>query len=592
MGQCMSNENFVASIKDHNDANQQAGTTSEESVGLKKRSTNQNHIIEKAKQTIDAANDKIKGLNVKYNAEKSKNEALLTQVDALRGSSSGQDNANAQYKEQLDVQRKTMIKWKTKIQELSEEIVAIEQERKETDDVYKNNLISINDSFYKIQGDAVGKLKYGKMSKKFVIFTEKINHLFYYDESGPKFIIVQSVTKSHAEIGKQMNLPWFMVVGRKRSALFAAESTAKRDKWCEFISQSLGDANAGDNGAVNPLFSADNALAKEMDDKLEDANHANCGHSHDASFGQQQSPINFVTDHHMQCKHTVLMGDEEYKTNTLSFQYPQFVKNCTIMNNGHTVQVNIAPSNKCVVSIAGKEFKLVQFHFHTPSEHTVDAKLFDMEMHLVHVNEQSEIAVLGFMFSTKQKYQRPKLELTKSRAHLVLASGQQMIASGGAKLKIMKESDDESDDEETDDEWDADEATQSDVNKLGKSKKGNDFLDQFFSQLPSAKTEQDILLKKPISFDYLFETSSNNFVKDVKSGSIDIDMELYTYKGSLTTPPYTEGVNWMVSKTTHFMNEKQLKDLSGCWMGDNNRDVQDYCGRQVKLRNKSSLQVV
>merc|ERR1719297_260127 len=76
-------------------------------------------------------------------------------------------------------------------------------------------------------------------------------------------------------------------------------------------------------------------------------------------------------------------------------------------------------------------------------------------MHLVHVNEQSEIAVLGFMFTTKQKYQRPKLELTKSRAHLVLSSGQQMMKSGGAKLKIMKESDDDEsdDDEETDDEW-------------------------------------------------------------------------------------------------------------------------------------------
>merc|ERR1719461_2532833 len=190
-------------------------------------------------------------------------------------------------------------------------------------------------------------------------------------------------------------------------------------------------------------------------------------------------------------------------------------------------------------------------------------------MHLVHVNEKSEIAVLGFMFTTKQKYQRPKLELTKSRAHLVLSSGQQMMKSGGAKLKIMKESDDdESDDEETDDEWDGDgdDGIAADLNKLGKSKKGNDF----FDQLPDKKTEADIPLKKPISFDYLFETSSNNFAKNVKTGEIDIDMEIYTYKGSLTTPPYTEGVNWMVSKTTHFINEKQLKSLSACWNNENN----------------------
>merc|ERR1712083_139619 len=128
---------------------------------------------------------------------------------------------------------------------------------------------------------------------------------------------------------------------------------------------------------------------------------------------------------------------------------------------------------------------------------------------------------------------------------------------------------------------------------LGKSKKGNDFLDQFFDQLPSKKTETDIRLERDISFDYLFETSSNNFVKNVKTNEVDIDMEIYTYKGSLTTPPYTEGVNWMVSKTTHFINNKQLKKLSACWNHENNaRPCQDYCGRQVKLRNKSSLQVV
>merc|ERR1712083_1138991 len=95
-------------------------------------------------------------------------------------------------------------------------------------------------------------------------------------------------------------------------------------------------------------------------------------------------------------------------------------------------------------------------------------------------------------------------ELTKSRAHLVLSSGQSALNGNGkgSNLKIMKESDDEeSDDQETDDEWDADENS-ADLNKLGKSKKGNDFLDQFFDQLPSKKTETDIRLERDISFDY------------------------------------------------------------------------------------------
>merc|ERR1712087_588575 len=271
------------------------------------------------------------------------------------------------------------------------------------------------------------------------------------------------------------------------------------------------------------------------------------------------------------------------------------VKNCTIMNNGHTVQINIDPSNDCKVNIKGNVFKLVQFHFHTPSEHTVDSQQFDMEMHLVHVNEKSEIAVLGFMFTTKQKYQRPKLELTKSRAHLVLSSGQGNHKKTASKLNIVKVlNEEESDDCETDDEWDGNgDAENALIKKLTKSKKENDFLAQFFDQLPDKKTEEDIPLKRPISFDYLFETSSNNFIKNVETNEIDIDMEIYEYKGSLTTPPYTEGVNWMVSKRVHFMNRQQLKKLSACWNNMNNaRDCQDYCGRTVKLRSQSSLKVV
>merc|ERR1712154_191586 len=163
-----------------------------------------------------------------------------------------------------------------------------------------------------------------------------------------------------------------------------------------------------------------------------------------------------------------------------------------------------------------------------------------------------------------------------------------------SKLNIVKVlNEEESDDCETDDEWDGD-AENALIKKITKkSKKENDFLAQFFDQLPDKKTEADIPLKRPISFDYLFETSSNNFIKNVETNEIDIDMEIYTYKGSLTTPPYTEGVNWMVSKSLHFINAKQLKDLSACWNNENNaRDVQDYCGRQVQLRSKSQMQIV
>merc|ERR1712087_112646 len=61
---------------------------------------------------------------------------------------------------------------------------------------------------------------------------------------------------------------------------------------------------------------------------------------------------------------------------------------------------------------------------------------------------------------------------------------------------------------------------------------------------------------------------------------------------ALTTPPYTEGVNWMVSKQTHFINQKQLHKLSACWNHENNaRPVQGYFGRQVAQRQHCCLHV-
>ena len=61
--------------------------------------------------------------------------------------------------------------------------------------------------------------------------------------------------------------------------------------------------------------------------------------------------------------------------------------------NTHTVQVDMAPG--CWLLFSGQDFPLRQFHFHTPSEHlwsdTVDAG----EIHLVHVADSGEIAVLG-----------------------------------------------------------------------------------------------------------------------------------------------------------------------------------------------------
>lgn len=67
-----------------------------------------------------------------------------------------------------------------------------------------------------------------------------------------------------------------------------------------------------------------------------------------------------------------------------------------IINNGHTIQVNLKPGN--FIEVDGKRYDLVQYHFHHPSEHANDGAKTPMELHLVHRNKQSgKLAVLAVM---------------------------------------------------------------------------------------------------------------------------------------------------------------------------------------------------
>ena len=64
-----------------------------------------------------------------------------------------------------------------------------------------------------------------------------------------------------------------------------------------------------------------------------------------------------------------------------------------IVDNGHTIQINVAEGSSVVLE--GREFSLVQFHFHLPSEHTVDGTASAMEVHFVHAAAEGDLAVIG-----------------------------------------------------------------------------------------------------------------------------------------------------------------------------------------------------
>ncbi len=68
----------------------------------------------------------------------------------------------------------------------------------------------------------------------------------------------------------------------------------------------------------------------------------------------------------------------------------------SLVHNGHTLQANFAPGS--AMMSGGKTFNLVQVHFHTPSEHTVDGEHYPLTAHFVHASDAGELAVLGVMF--------------------------------------------------------------------------------------------------------------------------------------------------------------------------------------------------
>jgi carbonic anhydrase len=71
-----------------------------------------------------------------------------------------------------------------------------------------------------------------------------------------------------------------------------------------------------------------------------------------------------------------------------------------IINNGHTIQVNIPPGS--FLTVGGRRFQLVQLHFHHPSEETVGGRGFDMVAHLVHKDADGKLGVVAVLITKGQ----------------------------------------------------------------------------------------------------------------------------------------------------------------------------------------------
>ncbi|MBE0523195.1 MAG: carbonic anhydrase family protein [Methanosarcinales archaeon] len=96
--------------------------------------------------------------------------------------------------------------------------------------------------------------------------------------------------------------------------------------------------------------------------------------------GNNQSPIN-------------IPAGTSVHTADISFNYEPTALN--IVNNGHSIQVDYDEGSS--IEVENNTYQLLQLHFHSLSENTINGNYSDMEMHLVHQSDEGEYAVIGVM---------------------------------------------------------------------------------------------------------------------------------------------------------------------------------------------------
>lgn len=165
----------------------------------------------------------------------------------------------------------------------------------------------------------------------------------------------------------------------------------------------------------------------------------------------------------------------------------------TVINNGHAIEIEYVPGS--TITLEGHTYDLKQFHFHSPSENTIEGVSFPLEAHYVHADEDGNLAVIALMFKEGEE----NTELEKAWAYMPKHADQS-------------------------------------------------------HELPDPVNGAILL---PQNYAY------------------------YRYNGSLTTPPCSEGVTWIVMKNQQTVSRDQIDKFTHVMHHDNNRPVQPINARLI-----------
>ena len=205
-------------------------------------------------------------------------------------------------------------------------------------------------------------------------------------------------------------------------------------------------------------------------------------------LGVHQSPID-LSD-----ANEVLFTDLEVFAGAVDMDVKRRIEVLDVLDNGHTVQYT--PTANISLDVDGEVYELLQFHFHAPSEHTIEGRRFPLESHFVMGSEEGHLLVIGYVFE-----------------------------EGAA----------------------------------------NPDFEPVIEALPKGLGDS--------------RRAQGDFqVQDIKP----LQERFYAYPGSLTTPPCSEGVRWLVSAEPLQMSAQQLAAFDAV-LHDNNRPIQPRHVRVVLL---------
>ena len=115
-----------------------------------------------------------------------------------------------------------------------------------------------------------------------------------------------------------------------------------------------------------------------------------------------------------------------------------------VKHNGHTIEA-VVPAGEGSLTIGATVYELLQFHFHTKSEHNVNGRALPMEMHLVHRSASGALAVVGVfivqgsrhkeldkIFRSLPQNEGDQLAVEDFRLEKILPDGEETFRYGGS----------------------------------------------------------------------------------------------------------------------------------------------------------------